>query len=290
MYNFYLQWPFVDYLRSSVLDSSQTFATPLSIDPSAALQVIHSVGMVNVVTSPYGHISDAIETVESPGDEDPEYQDFPDFEHDSRDLIKDYADERVQRAGEQMFNKFKGQIIELDRELRNFSNASRQLGSSVDIIASSFQLRKHLAQILYVFRENAADLFPRTVIRQDFETLVNLRKRRSKRQVQRSGSSYRPGAPIADQLRMFSGDVATFMKDLSEFPEFTDEAVNQSAASVACLEHDLRYWASCLKAYQGQMQDPPVKKYLHDLASEIGVQLESVTSSLLLFIATGICL
>jgi len=189
-----------------------------------------------------------------------------------------------------MFNKFKGQIIELDRELRNFSNASRQLGSSVDIIASSFQLRKHLAQILYVFRENAADLFPRTVIRQDFETLVNLRKRRSKRQVQRSGSSYRPGAPIADQLRMFSGDVATFMKDLSEFPEFTDEAVNQSAASVACLEHDLRYWASCLKAYQGQMQDPPVKKYLHDLASEIGVQLESVTSSLLLFIATGICL
>jgi len=242
------------------------------------------------VTSSYGHISDVIETVESPGDEDPEYQDFPDFEHDSRDLIKDYADERVQRAGEQMFNKFKGQIIELDRELRNFSNASRQLGSSVDIIASSFQLRKHLARILYVFRENAADLFPRTVIRQDFETLVNLRKRRSKRQVQRSGSSHRPGAPIADQLRMFSGDVATFMKDLSEFPEFTDEAVNQSAASVACLEHDLRYWASCLKAYQGQMQDPPVKKYLHDLASEIGVQLESVTSSLLLFIATGICL
>jgi hypothetical protein len=51
-------------------------------------------------------------------------------------------------------------------QLRNFSNAARQLGSSVGILSSAFHLRERLAQIAWLFRENAADLFPRKVSHQ----------------------------------------------------------------------------------------------------------------------------
>ena len=54
-------------------------------------------------------------------------------------------------------------LLSLDKELRNFSNAARQLGSSVGILSSSFHLRERLTFIGYLFRENAADLFPRKI-------------------------------------------------------------------------------------------------------------------------------
>ena len=55
-------------------------------------------------------------------------------------------------------------------------NAARQLGSSVAILASVFQLRDRLAPISFIFRENAADLYPRKVLRLQRETLVGRSK------------------------------------------------------------------------------------------------------------------
>ncbi|TFK23802.1 hypothetical protein FA15DRAFT_757007 [Coprinopsis marcescibilis] len=84
----------------------------------------------------------------------------PSFE-DDRDVPS--VDEHLQAAGAEMFHNFQRSCNALDKELRNFANASRQLGSSVAILASGFHLRERLAQLLYLYRENAADLFPRKV-------------------------------------------------------------------------------------------------------------------------------
>ncbi|OJT12118.1 hypothetical protein TRAPUB_11343 [Trametes pubescens] len=215
----------------------------------------------------------------------------PSFE-DDRDVPT--VDEHLQKVGAEAFNKFQRRVMNLDKELRNFANAARQLGSSVGILSSSYHLRGRLAQILYLFRENAADLFPRKVSRQSRESITST-----------STSHFRKGKrhrapphvhnPIVmeklepedfpEQLQMFAQDVTTFLDCLNEFPEFTDEAVN---SAILALEGDLKYWASCLKAYEGQFKYPAVQRYLHDLSSEMGEHIDNITSSLSVFIEIGV--
>ena len=131
-------------------------------------------------------------------------------------------------------------------QLRNFSNAARQLGSSVAILSSAFQLRERVAQIAWLFRENAADLFPRRVSHQSLEPAVRpdvLPKRKRARSkapphvrrplvLEKLDLEEFPG-----QLGLFARDVITFLHCLNEFPEFADEALN---ASILAFEGDLK--------------------------------------------------
>ncbi|KAI0346641.1 WD40 repeat-like protein [Trametopsis cervina] len=212
----------------------------------------------------------------------------PSFEAD-RDVPS--TDEHLQKVGAEVFNKFERRITNLDRELRNFANAARQLGSSVGILSSSFHLRQRLAQILHLFRENAADLFPRKVQRREQETVMNttMRPRRKAKAPPHTTSPSitddLDAEDFPDQLDKLSHDIVAFLDCLNEFPEFTDEAVN---AAIISLEGDLRYWASCLKAYEGQFKYPAVQRYLHDLTGEMGEHLDSITSSLSIFIEIGV--
>lgn len=155
----------------------------------------------------------------------------------------------------------------LDRELRNFANATRQLGSSVGILSSAFHLRERIVQVLFLFQENAADLF-RRVRRPTQDQLQEQKNRteessaapgeRNRRLLKRLPHVARPSLPkdktldvedFPEQLEEFAKDIKTFLKSLNEFPEFTDEAVNNS---MNAFEADLKYWASCLKTYDGE--------------------------------------
>ena len=145
-------------------------------------------------------------------------------------------------------------INTLDRELRNFANAARQLGSSVGILSSAFHLRERLVQVLFLFRENAADLFPRCVHHQSLESYADQRHRTEESSTatgKRRRSPHkklphiaRPSLPkevdveeFPQQLKAFAQDIANFLKSLNEFPEFTDEVVNNSMNS---FEADLK--------------------------------------------------
>ncbi|KAI0821946.1 WD40 repeat-like protein [Trametes gibbosa] len=215
----------------------------------------------------------------------------PSFE-DDRDVPT--VDEHLQKVGAEAFNKFQRRVMNLDKELRNFANAARQLGSSVGILSSSYHLRGRLAQILYLFRENAADLFPRKISRQSRESIssTNISHFRKGRRHRAPPHVHNPivmeklePEDFPEQLQMFAQDVTTFLDCLNEFPEFTDEAVN---SAILALEGDLKYWASCLKAYEGQFKYPAVQRYLHDLSSEMGEHIDSITSSLSVFIEIGV--
>ncbi|KAH9941858.1 WD40 repeat-like protein, partial [Epithele typhae] len=215
----------------------------------------------------------------------------PSFE-DDRDVPT--VDEHLQKVGAETFNKFQRRMNNLDKELRNFANAARQLGSSVGILSSSYHLRGRLTQVLFLFRENAADLFPRKIHHQSRDSITNpqLAQYRKSKRHRAPPHVHNPvlmeklePEDFPEQMQMFAQDVTTFLDCLNEFPEFTDEAVNSAILS---LEGDLKYWASCLKAYEGQFKYPAVQRYLHDLSAELGDHIESITSSLSVFIEIGV--
>lgn len=195
------------------------------------------------------------------------------------------------------------------RQLRSFANSVRQLGSSVGILSSSYRLRERLLLILHLFRLNAADLFPRKVQKKDRDLVFNPHMRRLRKKQSASTHVAVPALKedidvehFPEELEGFAADIITFLECLNEFPEFTDENIN---ASIISLEGDLKYWASCLKAYEGryllslftvtdftaihtgQFRYPAVQRYLHDLTAEMGEHLDSIIASLDGFIEIG---
>ena len=130
-------------------------------------------------------------------------------------------------------------------KLRNFSNAARQLGSSVGILSSAYRLRERVAQVLFLFHENAADLFPRKVYHQDTSTLPNNVPLKTRRHRPKPPPNVRTPVISGDldpedfpnQMSQFAEDVTAFLECLNEFPEFTDEVAN---ASILAFQGDLK--------------------------------------------------
>ncbi|KAF8190525.1 hypothetical protein BJ912DRAFT_965422 [Pholiota molesta] len=215
---------------------------------------------------------------------------------DDRDVPS--VDEHLQAVGAEEFNILERRINSLDKELRNFANAARQLGSSVAILSSAFHLRERLAQLLFLYHENAADLFPRKISHIVRETVsdspISNKRKRGFQRVKGKAQLHVPRPQVAEnvdpesypeQLEYLAKEVTTFLRCLNEFPEFTDEAVN---ASILSFEGDLKYWSSCLKEYAGQFRYPSVQRYIHDLSSEMGNHFDELTSSLSMFIEVGV--
>lgn len=130
-------------------------------------------------------------------------------------------------------------------KLRNFSHASRQLGSSVGILSSAYQLRVRVAQLLRLFHQNAVHLFPRKVHQTDTSIEVNDQPLRTKRKRSKPPPNVRTPLITEDldleefpeQMSRFAEDIMTFLECLIEFPEFTDEVVN---ASISSFHKDLK--------------------------------------------------
>ena len=133
-------------------------------------------------------------------------------------------------------------------------------------------------QVLFLFRENAADLFPRKVSRQKIEQPPTSAdgpdtfRRKRKRNAKRAPQVARPiileehdPEEFPSQLEMLAKDVQTFLKSLNEFPEFTDEAVNSAILS---LEGDLKV---C-----GQLSIACVPRNSPDWLIVLGILLESL--------------
>ncbi|KAF9220004.1 WD40 repeat-like protein [Gyrodon lividus] len=200
------------------------------------------------------------------------------------------TDEKLQNAGAELFYKFERRVENLDKELRDFANSSRQLGSSVGIVSSASKLQERLAKILFLFRENAAYLFPRKITRNTQEVPLN-----PNFMERRPGWRRRPSAPLLQgpldpemlpaQLENFARDVGAFSNCLNEFQEFTDEAISQS---MRAFESDLNYWATCLYGYKNQFRSPAVQRYTHDLTTEIGSHIDNITVALSIFMEIGI--
>ncbi|TFK38127.1 WD40-repeat-containing domain protein [Crucibulum laeve] len=211
----------------------------------------------------------------------------PPVDDDDRDAPS--VEEHIQTAGAEAFSIFRRRIKSLDRELRNFANATRQLGSSIAILSSTCDLRERLAEILLLYHENSADLFPKKVAHvirtPPLKNSMPARRRREERMEHKvvatpNVSGKLDPESIPEHIGSLARDLMTFLDCLNQFPEFSDEASN---ASFLAFLVDLEYWASCLNEYSGQFRYPAVQRYIHDLAAEMGVHMDSITSTLSMF-------
>lgn len=141
---------------------------------------------------------------------------------------------------------------QVDEQLLNFGNAVRPLGSSVGLIASSYTVRVRLQQILHLLRENASEAFPNKIQKEPaappkpaFFQRTKLRDPTHQQPLARITSDLEE-TPL--QFELLARDLIEFLHFLHDIPEFTDEGLN---ANVLNFEADLKYWASCLKEFEG---------------------------------------
>ncbi|CAE6415966.1 unnamed protein product [Rhizoctonia solani] len=202
-------------------------------------------------------------------------------------------DERASSDAEgiERFEAFDKRIRSLDLKLQGFANAVRQLGSSVGLLNAAYHLRARLRQIQYFFRENAAELFDAVPhMPNDGNRPYSARKRgKVRRNIAVGPEHTKPWSTeiedLPDEMEKLAEDLDAFLKRLNDVPEFTDEAVN---LSIMAFEGDLRYRASCLREFDGQLKYVAVAHYINDLTEDLGVHMESMMDSLDTFINVGV--
>ncbi|EKM59697.1 uncharacterized protein PHACADRAFT_192071 [Phanerochaete carnosa HHB-10118-sp] len=193
------------------------------------------------------------------------------------------------------FYTFERQIIDLDRELRQLSNATRQLGSSVGILSASFRLCERLGRVLFLFRENAVELFPNRVRRQRRELQVdrywNFKRQRRYRRRSRllslvsrlsNGQDQPTARDLPNELSALARDIAALLDCFSQYPEFLDEVPEQT------LEEDIKGWASYLTYFTDDIETAAVRRYVHDLSVMLGHRLQRISDFTPRFIRVGI--
>ncbi|KAG8707654.1 hypothetical protein FRC09_001682, partial [Ceratobasidium sp. 395] len=205
------------------------------------------------------------------------------------------ADERStsEVEGVERFRLFDERIHRLDLKLQSFTNAVRQLGSSVGLLNAAYHLRARLTQIQYLFRENAAEQFDDVAHGLNLGTKPYSSRRRAKaRKSKLMAHLARPNIPWTSEIEDLPREMESLAKDLHEFldrlndvPEFTDEAVN---AAIMAFEDDLKYRASCLREFEGQLKFVAVTRYINDLSEDLGEHMDRMKDSLDNFIDVGV--
>ncbi|KZS90004.1 WD40 repeat-like protein [Sistotremastrum niveocremeum HHB9708] len=169
-------------------------------------------------------------------------------------------------------SQFESQINELDGHLRAFTSAARQLESSVAIISSALQLStktsgSRVCTLPAQFsgpppKEGEKETNESSTFTDSFAEKVDQEQ-------------------FPAELLGLSDDFLQFHKGLQEFPDFTDEAVS---AAILNFCGDLRYWGTNLMDFKGQLRSPEVNQYIIALTPKIGLHIETLSSTILLFI------
>ncbi|KAF8599392.1 WD40 repeat-like protein [Ceratobasidium sp. AG-I] len=191
--------------------------------------------------------------------------------------------------GVERFQVFDKRIRNLDRKLLALANAVRQLGSSAGLLIAVYHLRARLAQTQYFFRENAAELFDSISHSPNIGTkpysVRRYKKTRRPAGLSLSNTSNKLWSSdtehLPQELESLAQDFRLFLGHLNDTSEFIDEAVNDS---IMDFEADLLYRASCLREFKGQFQVVAVAQYINDLTEDLGGHLDSVETSLHMFI------
>ncbi|EKM59689.1 uncharacterized protein PHACADRAFT_205913 [Phanerochaete carnosa HHB-10118-sp] len=185
------------------------------------------------------------------------------------------------------FEAFEKQLKTLDEQLRDLSNKARKLGSSVGILSASSRLRERLGRVLYLFRKNAAGLFPQKIPQLEkfqpsmFRRLVSKRHGMFDHLV--SQSTELEPKHIALELQLFARDVHTLLECFNQFPEFIDEIPDQAFGD------ELSHWAASLEDFGDDFESHAVQRYLFYSMIDIGDRLQLLADKFIpVFLKTGI--
>ncbi|KAF8623367.1 hypothetical protein AX17_007445 [Amanita inopinata Kibby_2008] len=224
-------------------------------------------------------------------------QETHDIEDVTAHTVRTTLDEQLLISGAEGFQKFEKKTTNLDKELHNFANAARQLGSSVAVLTYTFKLRERLARVLYLYRENAATLFPRYVTRRDREGLIYTQhpSRNSKKstgtsndlKTGRGSMTIKILKPedLPAELGALGNDIDAFCDSLTVFPDLLDSAISETFDS---FQTDVEYWAACLEDHKHQLRNTDVQRYIHGISQMMNSHLDEVTIALDVLIRTGV--
>ncbi|KIP12841.1 hypothetical protein PHLGIDRAFT_32714 [Phlebiopsis gigantea 11061_1 CR5-6] len=187
-------------------------------------------------------------------------------------------------------------------DIRNLK--PRQLGSSVGILTASSRLRERLGRVLFLFRENAEDLFPQLKAKRKKGEVAVFRRlnKRTYHRAQAAGNvrGTEPrandsptqerrllGFPVADgqghsgpvnrkhlplEMQAFSLDIATLLECFSQYPDFVDEIPDQS------LGKELTDWAQSLNDFEDDFSAHAVQKFIYDSMVDVGSRLDLIAT------------
>ncbi|KAG8942082.1 hypothetical protein FRC03_003677 [Tulasnella sp. 419] len=206
---------------------------------------------------------------------------------------------RIIDEGVKKFRHFDTKMNGLDSELLRFANNVRPLGSSVNLIRSSYALRKSLHQIRHLFRVNASEIFPAFVENEEPTSLepIVLRKRyRAMRDPlnlvkvpNRMVESKKGLAPDLErfprQLGKLAQEMISFLHFLHDIPEFTDETLTHR---IHAAHADVKYWEFSFSEHKGKFQTAAVQRQVNNLCNELQGHIENMTEALKAFQKDGI--
>ncbi|EJD34924.1 hypothetical protein AURDEDRAFT_176010 [Auricularia subglabra TFB-10046 SS5] len=197
------------------------------------------------------------------------------------------------------YQRLESRVDGLLRQLRVFSNAVAQLGSSATLMAASADLYKSVSRVLLHFRYYADQLLP-SKPRKDGQMHANLSRvptsatgkpRYKLPDVASPLYNDRPADPanLCKDILGLAADTVRFLTCLKDFAEFRDESLKRN---ILAFEGDLKYWAFSLADFGDQLGLPSergadglfpscdIARYMCGIASELGGHFEAISNAL----------
>ncbi|KAG8938280.1 hypothetical protein FRC03_007440, partial [Tulasnella sp. 419] len=205
---------------------------------------------------------------------------------------------RIIGEGVAKFKLSDSSIGQLDTELLRFANNVRPLGSSVNLIRSSYALRRRLHKIRHLFRVNASEIFPSFVENEEPTSLepIVLRKRYRamrdplnlvkvpNRMVESKKHLALDLEEFPQQLEKLAEDMISFLRFLHDIPEFTDENLTHR---IQAAHADIRYWALSFSGHKGKFKTTAVQRHVNNLCDELREHIQIMTEALKVFQKDG---
>ncbi|EIN09581.1 hypothetical protein PUNSTDRAFT_143097, partial [Punctularia strigosozonata HHB-11173 SS5] len=180
---------------------------------------------------------------------------------------RDIADSNV--ATFQLFNRRAKYIRE---QLTTFSNTISSIARRGAILHAATHLSDHLQVVLFLFRENAARLFPHKIkMREEKREYFHLR---ATLKYDQTGFTLEA---IPAQLGFLAEAILEFHDRLTEIPELREPVTE---ARLVLFEQDLVYWQGYCETLKDRFQEYVVHVYLNELLGEMEVHLDNLSTML----------
>ncbi|EIN09580.1 hypothetical protein PUNSTDRAFT_133366 [Punctularia strigosozonata HHB-11173 SS5] len=170
------------------------------------------------------------------------------------------------------FKMFNTKVKGIREKLTEFSNTLSSIARRGAILHAATRLSDHLQVVLFLFRENAASLFPQKIkMREENREYFHLRAT-----LKHDNTGFTLES-IPVQLGFLAEAITEYHDRLTEIPELRLVAKD---ARLMLFKQDLEYWQGYCKTLKGRFQEYVVHVYLNELLGEMEIHLDNLTTML----------
>ncbi|KAG8788487.1 hypothetical protein FRC12_014528 [Ceratobasidium sp. 428] len=184
--------------------------------------------------------------------------------------------------------RFGDVVTRLDIKLQTLADAVRQLGSSLAMFSAAHRVKVQLQKVSAIFHENVAENLFGIVPSTSHTSSVH--GKRTGTIWHRKTASYlaAPCNPTVRELEDLPTELESLATDLRALIDSLQGLPECREQPITTLEADLKYHASCLRDFEGQLDTPSVAHYINELTVDLTMHIEAVVISLHNFIKVGV--